>query len=122
MANLYRVVTAIALLLAAPLLTCGQPARFTVAKSFSEHALLQSEPASARVWGWAAVGSTITTFLNCSRSGGDTTTFNTTARSGDGLWVAEFPPQPASPYACVVAFTDSASGASVWYLDILFGT
>lgn len=104
-------------------LTCGQPpaARFTVAKSFSEHALLQAAPTSARVWGWSAPGSVVTTFLNCSRSGGSTTWFDTTAQAS-GLWVAEFPPQPASPYACVVAFTDSASGASVWYLDILFGT
>ena len=93
---------------------------FTVAKSFSEHAVLQAAPASARVWGWSDAGSIITTYLNCSAGGGTVSYTNVTAAS-DGLWVVSFPPQPPSLSSCVVSFTDSLSGAEVWYLDIVFG-
>jgi sialate O-acetylesterase len=93
---------------------------FTVARSFSEHAVLQAAPARARVWGWTTPGGVVSAFLNCSAIN-VTTSFNVTA-DGEGLWVAAFPPVPASNHACVVAFTDVTSTAAVWYLDILFGT
>lgn len=109
-----------ALLLCAFLHTSSAFSPFTVARSFSEHAVLQSAPASARVWGWTTPTSTVTTFLNCSALN-LSTTFNVTP-DADGLWIAEFPPVPASDHACVITFTDAASTASVWYLDILFGT
>ena len=92
---------------------------FTVARSFSEHAVLAAAPDAANVWGWTSPGGVVSTFLNCSAMN-ITTTFNTTA-DADGLWVASFPPVPASLHSCVVAFHDAASTASVWYLDILFG-
>ena len=93
---------------------------FTVAKAFSEHAVLQAAPRSARVWGWTTPGGVVNATLNCSAVG-VVTTFAVTASDDEGLWVAEFPPVPASTHACVVAFVDVTSTAQVWYLDILFG-
>ena len=104
-------------------LTAASAARFSpfsVAKSFSEHAVLQAAPRSARVWGWTDAGGIVTVKLNCSAVS-VATTFNVSASADDGLWVAEFPPVPASTAPCVVAFSDVGSAASVWYLDILFG-
>lgn len=82
--------------------------------------MLQAAPASARVWGWTWPGGAVTAFLNCSAVG-VTATFNVTSDE-DGLWVASFPPVPASLHVCVVSFTDVTSSTAVWYLDILFGT
>lgn len=93
---------------------------FSVAKSFSEHAVLQSAPRTARVWGWTTASGVVTATLNCS-SVSVSASFNVTASPDDGLWIAEFPPVPGSTHPCVVSFTDITSSASVWFLDIVFG-
>lgn len=116
--NMLRVCVVAALAAHAAAASAFSP--FSVAKSFSEHAVLQAAPATARVWGWTVPGGVVQAFLNCSAMR-VTTTFNVTADE-DGLWIAQFPPVPASAHACVVAFTDVASTTSVWYLDIIFGT
>ena len=95
-------------------------APFSVARSFSEHAVLQAAPRTARVWGWTTPSGVVNATLNCSAVG-VATTFSVTASGDEGLWVAEFPPVPASTHACVVAFLDVSSTAQVWFLDILFG-
>ena len=94
---------------------------FRVASIFSEHAVLQRAPASSRVWGWAAPGSTISVHLNCSAAQGGVFTTNVTADGASGLWISVFPPQRGSPVPCYASFTDGSSAAAVWYLDIVFG-
>lgn len=100
--NMLRVCVVAALAAHAAAASAFSP--FSVAKSFSEHAVLQAAPATARVWGWTVPGGVVQAFLNCSAMR-VTTTFNVTADE-DGLWIAQFPPVPASAHACVVAFTE----------------
>ena len=93
---------------------------FTVARSFGEHAVLQSAPASARVWGWTDPLGIVEVVLNCSVIR-VAAVFNTTADTS-GLWVAAFPPVPPSNHPCAIKFTDVGSSVAAAYADILFGT
>lgn len=93
---------------------------FTISRAFSEHAVLQSAPASARVWGWTDPSGVVTATINCSAVG-VAAEFDVTADSR-GLWVAIFPPVPPSNHPCALKFTDVASSVAAAYADILFGT
>lgn len=112
------------LLLATAAAAAAAPSRFSqfrLASSFSEHAVLQRAPASARVWGWTRPQSAVSAHLNCSAAGGSA--WSGTVQSDDtGLWVVEYPPQNATLGApCYSSFTDADSNSSVWFLDVKFG-
>lgn len=109
-----RVALLIALSLSSLVASCaGAPLSFLVTRTMTDDAVLQYGKPS-RVWGWSTAGSNVTGCLDVN------VTCITALAGADGLWVVEFPAQPAGgPHA--LSFLDGESGAAAWYLGVLFG-
>lgn len=93
----------------------SNPAPLRLAPMLSSYMVLQREPYSARIWGWAAPGNNISITLN----GNTTTVLLANGIVGDdGSWSISLPPQPAGAgYALQV--TDGTT--SLTMEDIAFG-
>ena len=81
-----------------------------IPQAISSNMVLQRGPQSARLWGWAAAGSTVSVSL-------DSTGYKVLAQA-DGSWTVDFPPQQASTNRSVLIEGD---GESVQLLNVAFG-
>ena len=79
-------------------------------QAISSNMVLQRAPKSARVWGWAAAGSTVAISL-------DTDGYKVTVLP-DGSWTVDFPPQQASVNRSI---TITGDGETVTLSNIAFG-
>ena len=98
-------------LVVAVLLVCVAPlTALIIPQAISSNMVLQRAPQSARLWGWAAAGSTVAVTL-------DSLAYKIIALP-DGSWTVDFPPQSASVNRSI---TITGDGQTVSLANIAFG-
>eukprot|EP00750_Incisomonas_marina_P013073 INCI17218.2.p1 GENE.INCI17218.2~~INCI17218.2.p1 ORF type:complete len:516 (-),score=65.07 INCI17218.2:453-1928(-) len=106
----------------APARNHGGSGSFAFAHVYSDHMVLQRAPLAASIWGWGSPGSTINVNLTDATDGSPIQGAAASAQVNvDGTWRALLPPQPASEAPVNVTATDTVSGASIGFGDVLFG-
>ena len=101
----------LALALAGPTSTAATPC--ALSNVLADHLVLQREPASAMVWGFAPPGTGVKTLLAGSSA-------LTSIADPSGVWRQALPPQPASAAGTIINFT-CTTGESFALNDVLFG-
>ena len=79
-------------------------------QAISSNMVLQRAPQSARIWGWAAAGSTVAVTV-------DSAAYKVTVKP-DGSWTVEFPPHPASVNNTI---TITGDGQTTTLANVAFG-